>query len=75
MRPLVRDCTEPLLVANAPHHVGIVSDGSTVRWWNNGRLVFDYDDPEPCTGGHFAFRTTWSHVRFADFRVWSLIPS
>jgi hypothetical protein len=72
VRPMVYDYTEPLLVANEPHHVRIVSDGSTVRWWNNGRLVFDYTDPEPYTGGHFAFRTTWSHFRFSGFRVWSL---
>lgn len=72
VRPLVRDYTEPLLVANEPHHVRIVSDGSTVQWWNNGRLVFDYEDPEPYTSGHFAFRTTWSHFRITGFRVWRL---
>ncbi|MEU5075548.1 DUF6250 domain-containing protein [Streptomyces asoensis] len=74
VRPLIYDYTEPLLVANRPHHVRIVSDGRTVRWWNNGRPVFDYTDPEPYTGGHFAFRTTWSHFRINDFRAWSLIP-
>ncbi|CAM5518975.1 hypothetical protein SVIOM74S_10096 [Streptomyces violarus] len=42
VRPLVYDYSEPLLVPNEPHRVRIVSDGSTVRWWNNGRLVFDY---------------------------------
>ncbi|MGW7542750.1 DUF6250 domain-containing protein [Streptomyces sp. NPDC054770] len=70
VRPLILDYTEPLLVANQPNRVRIVSDGPTVQWWNNGRLVFDYTDPEPYTGGHFAFRTTWSHFRIADFRVW-----
>ncbi|WP_030676991.1 DUF6250 domain-containing protein [Streptomyces cellulosae] len=70
VRPLVYDYPEPLLVANRPNRVRIVSDGSTVRWWNNGRLVFDYRDPQPYTGGHFAFRTTWSHFRIAGFRVW-----
>ncbi|MEW2047241.1 DUF6250 domain-containing protein [Streptomyces sp. NPDC005476] len=74
IRPLIYDYTEPLLVANEPNHVRIVSDGPVVRWWNNGRLVFDYTDPEPYTGGHFAFRTTWSHFRINDFRAWSLIP-
>ncbi|TCR20352.1 hypothetical protein EV578_107294 [Streptomyces sp. BK205] len=70
VRPLVYDYTEPLLVANRPNRVRIVSDGSGVTWWNNGRLVFDYTDPEPYTSGHFAFRTTWSHFRINDFRVW-----
>ncbi|MDN0200171.1 DUF6250 domain-containing protein [Streptomyces sp. S.PNR 29] len=72
VRPLVYDYTEPLLVANQPHRVRVVSDGSLVRWWNNGRLVFDHRDPEPYTSGHFAFRTTWSHFRISDFKVWSL---
>jgi hypothetical protein len=72
VRPLVQDYTEPLLVANRPNRVRILSDGSTVRWWDNGRLVFDYSDPEPYTGGHFAFRTTWSHFRISDFGVWRL---
>ncbi|MER6489490.1 MULTISPECIES: DUF6250 domain-containing protein [Streptomyces] len=70
VRPLVYDYTEPLLVANRPNRVRIVSDGTGVKWWNNGRLVFDYTDPEPYTSGHFAFRTTWSHFRINDFRVW-----
>jgi hypothetical protein len=72
VRPLVYDYTEPLLTANEPNRVRIVSDGSTVRWWNNGRLVFNYSDPEPYTSGHFAFRTTWSHFRIEDFQVWRL---
>ncbi len=69
---MIYDYTEPLLVPNAPHRVRIVSAGSTVRWWNNGRLVFDYTDPDPYTSGHFAFRTTWSHFRISDFSVHEL---
>ncbi|WP_329116960.1 DUF6250 domain-containing protein [Streptomyces sp. NBC_01465] len=68
-RPLIYDYTEPLLTANEPNRVHIVSDGPTVQWWNNGRLVFDYRDPAPYTSGHFAFRTTWSHFRISDFEV------
>ena len=69
VRPLIYDYTEPLLVANEPNHVRIVSDGSRLQWWNNGRLVFDYVDPEPYTSGHFAFRTVWSHFRITGFGV------
>ncbi|MDX3451620.1 DUF6250 domain-containing protein [Streptomyces sp. ME02-8801-2C] len=79
VRPLIYDYPEPLLVPNEPHGVRIVSAGSTVQWWINGRLVFDYSDPEPYTDGHFAFRTTWSHFRISDFSVRELrlpiIPS
>lgn len=74
VRPLIFDYTEPLLVPNQPNRVRIVSDGSTVQWWNNGRLVFDHTDQEPYTSGHFAFRTVWSHFRVSDFRVWRLSP-
>ncbi|MDT9694919.1 DUF6250 domain-containing protein [Streptomyces sp. P17] len=74
VRPLLYDYTEPLLVPNEPNRVRIVSAGPTVQWWNNGRLVFDHTDPEPYTGGHFAFRTTWSHFRISGFRVWRLSP-
>ncbi|CAL9380742.1 hypothetical protein SUDANB105_01056 [Streptomyces sp. enrichment culture] len=74
VRPLIHDCTEPLLVPGAPNRVRIVSAGQAVQWWNNGRLVFDHTDPEPYTEGHFAFRTVWSRFRISDFRVWRLIP-
>ncbi|MDK1342642.1 DUF6250 domain-containing protein [Streptomyces sp. 378] len=70
VRPLVLDYAEPLLVPNEPNRVRIVSDGSTVQWWNNGRLVFGHIDPQPYTSGHFAFRTVWSHFRISGFRVW-----
>lgn len=72
VRPLIYDYTQPLLTANESNRVRIVSDGSTLQWWNNGRPVFDYSDPEPYTSGHFAFRTTWSHFRITGFRVWRL---
>ncbi|WP_128379432.1 DUF6250 domain-containing protein [Streptomyces cavernae] len=72
VRPLIVDHTEPLLVPNEPNRVRIVSNGSTVQWWDNGRLVFDCTDPEPYTGGHFAFRTVWSHFHISGFRVWRL---
>lgn len=71
-RPLVYDYTAPLLTANQPFRVRLVSDGHRIQYWSNGTLVFDYDDPAPYTGGWFAFRTTWSHFTLKDFRVWRL---
>ncbi len=73
-RPLIFDYREPLLTANRPHRVQIASNGSTQQWWVNGRLVFDYADPDPYTAGHFALRTTWSHFAFTDFRIRRLKP-
>jgi hypothetical protein len=68
-RPLIHDYTEPLLTANQPFRVRLVSDGGHIQYWSNGALVFEYDDPEPYTSGWFAFRTTWSHFTLEDFSV------
>ncbi|MGW1626825.1 DUF6250 domain-containing protein [Streptomyces sp. NPDC002172] len=71
-RPLIYDYTSPLLTANEPNRVRLVSDGSHIQYWDNGELVFDYTDENPYTSGWFAFRTTWSHFHITDFRVWRL---
>jgi len=72
VRPLIYDYTSPLLTANQPNHVRLVSDGEHIQYWDNGALVFDYSDDNPYTSGWFAFRTTWSHFHITDFRVWRL---
>ncbi|MBC9710985.1 Tat pathway signal sequence domain protein [Streptomyces sp. TRM66268-LWL] len=69
VRPLLFDYTAPLLTPNAPHHVRLVSDGPRQEWWLGGVRIFAYEDPAPYLGGHFAFRTTWSHFAFRDFEV------
>jgi rhamnogalacturonan endolyase len=69
-RPLIFDRTEPLLTANEPDHIRIVSDGERVQYHSDNTLVFDYRDPEPYTSGWFAFRTVASHFRITDFTVW-----
>ena len=71
-RPLIYDYTSPLLTANEPNRVRLVSDGRRIQYWNNGELVFDYTDKDPYTSGWFALRTTWSHFHVTDFRVWRL---
>jgi hypothetical protein len=69
-RPLIYDLTAPLLAANRPHRIRQVADGSRIQYWFNGRLLFDYADPEPYSSGWFAFRTTWSHLLISNFSVW-----
>lgn len=70
-RPLLFDHTEPLLVANHPYRVRLVSDGGRNQYWSDGRLIFDHRDPAPYTDGWFALRTVTSHFTISDFRVWS----
>jgi len=71
LRPLLpeHDLKEPLLDANVPIRIRLVADGSKIQYWSNGRLIFDYHDPEPYTRGRFGFRTTWSHIEIRNFRV------
>jgi hypothetical protein len=71
-RPLVDDYTSPLLTANEPNRIRLVSDGEHVQYWDNGELVFDYTDEDAYTSGWFAFRTTFSHFHVTGFRVWRL---
>ncbi|EDY59680.1 MULTISPECIES: DUF6250 domain-containing protein [Streptomyces] len=71
-RPLIYDYTSPLLTANEPNRIRLVSDGRHIQYWDNGELVFDYTDQDAYTSGWFAFRTTWSHFHITDFRVWRL---
>lgn len=58
-----------LLAPNVPQRIRLLAQGSTIRYSNNGRLIFDFHDPQPYTRGRFGFRTTWSHVQLRNFRV------
>jgi hypothetical protein len=70
-RPLIHDLTSPLLVPNQPHRIRQLVDGTTIQYWYNGAVLFDYRDAEPYTNGWFAFRTTWSHLQVRDFAVYT----
>jgi hypothetical protein len=72
LRPLLpeHDLAAHLLTANSGHEIQLVADGRRIQYWDNGELIFDYDDPAPYTQGRFAFRTTWSHLVVRDFRVY-----
>ncbi len=40
-----------------------------IRYTIDGECIIDYLDPTPLRSGHFALRTTWSHLRVAGFKV------
>ena len=73
LRPLLpeHDRKDPsvLLTPNVPQRIRLLAQGSTIRYSNNGRLIFDFHDPQPYTRGRFGFRTTRSHVELRHFRV------
>lgn len=58
-----------LLTANKWYHIKIQNRGGRVTYSVNGETLVDYADPEPLTGGWFAFRTTLSRTRIANFSV------
>ena len=74
LRPLLpeHDLKDPtvLLTPNVPQRIRLLAQGSTIRYSNNGRLIFDFYDSRPYTRGRFGFRTTRSHVELRNFRVY-----
>lgn len=71
LRPLLpeHDLKAPLLEANTPMHIRLVADGGHIQYSCDGRVIFDYQDPQPYTRGRFGFRTTFSHVELRNFRI------
>jgi hypothetical protein len=73
-RPLLpgheRTGAEDLLTAGATYQIRLEArpDG-TVRYSANGRLLFEWVDPQPLKEGWFGFRTVKSHQRIRNFQV------
>ena len=58
-----------LITPNQAMKIQLVAADGRIEYWRDGELIFEYDDPEPYTRGHFAFRTVSSHLRIDDFAV------
>ncbi len=61
-----------MLVPNRPIRIRLIANGRRIALIRDGAVLFALDDPQPYTRGHFGLRTTWSHLRVTDFRVWRL---
>jgi Domain of unknown function (DUF6250) len=61
-----------LLVANQPQTIQLIAANRTIEFYRDGRRLFEMDDDHPYTSGWFGFRTTASHLRITDFRVYKL---
>ncbi|KQN25664.1 Tat pathway signal sequence domain protein [Sphingomonas sp. Leaf33] len=61
-----------MLVPNRPIRIRLIADGRRIALIRDGTVLFDLDDPQPYTRGHFGLRTTWSHLAVGDFRVWRI---
>lgn len=75
-RPLLpeHDRSDPasLLQPNQIQTLRFIATGSIVQYWRDGILMFEMDDPLPYRRGWFAVRTTQSHLRIRNFRVFAL---
>ena len=73
MRPLLPEhdlrSADVLLTPNKWVKVRLVAANGRAQYFSNGKLLFDFQDAAPYTRGHFAFRTTRSHLRIRNFRV------
>ena len=58
-----------LLLPNHWYENVIEVNNGRVRYFVDGELLVDYEDPEPLRGGHFGLRTTWAHAAWKDIRV------
>ncbi len=64
-----------LLLPNVAQTIRLVAAGSRIQYLRDGKLIFDFHDPDPYTHGYFAFRTTDSHIQIRRFRVYRLAPA
>ena len=75
-RPLLaqHDLSAPadLIEPGRAYRIRLIADGARIELLRDGRPMFRLDDPEPYTRGHFGLRTTKSHLRVRDFRIWRL---
>jgi lysophospholipase L1-like esterase len=78
-RPLLpqndRSSPQDLLQPNQLQRIRIVADNGLVQYYRDDRKLFEYTDPQPYTRGWFALRTTQSHLRVRNFKVYRLADS
>ena len=77
IRPLLPehdlDTRDALLVPNRRQTITLVADGTRIEFQRDGRVLFRYEDAAPYARGWFALRTTFSHLRVARLRIYSLL--
>ncbi|MCU6453716.1 DUF6250 domain-containing protein [Sphingomonas sp. A2-49] len=49
--------------------IALIADGGRIAVMRDGRPLFALADPRPYTRGHWALRTTWSHLRIRRVTV------
>lgn len=76
LRPLLpqHDLNSPatMLQANREQTIKIIADGGRIELWRDDQRLFEYSDGAPYTSGWFAIRTTQSHLRIREFKIYRL---
>jgi hypothetical protein len=76
LRPLLPEhdlaSADALLRANVPQKIQLVANRGRIQYYRDGKLIFDFQDAAPYKRGHFALRTTFSHMEVREFRVYRL---
>jgi hypothetical protein len=72
-RPLLtgndRSDKAAMLRANRWTHIRLIAHGRHIAVERDGARLFALDDAAPYTSGHFALRTTYSHLRVRNLRI------
>lgn len=58
-----------MLVPNRWTRIALIADGRRIAVERDGARLFTLDDPQPYTRGHFAIRTTKSHIRIRNLEI------
>jgi len=59
-----------MLVPNHPQTIMLIANGRHIEYRRDGVPLFVVNDPAPCTQGWFALRTTYSHLRIRNLRIY-----
>jgi hypothetical protein len=75
-RPLLPEhdlsAREHMITPNVSQRIRLIADGSSIEYWRDDRKLFELNDPQPYTSGHFAFRTVTNHMEIRHFRVYRI---
>jgi hypothetical protein len=76
LRPLLPEhdlaSAEVFLKANVTQKIQLVANRGRIQYYSDGKRIFDFQDAAPYERGHFALRTTFSHIEVRNFRVFRL---
>lgn len=71
---LIEEKTEMPNESGREYEIRFATQGGRVRYWIDGKNIFDWQDPDPLPGGHFGLRTYKTVQEYSQFSIWELAP-